>query len=316
MSSAAAVHALALTKHYGTRVAVHDVSLTVRAGEIFGLLGPNGAGKSTFVKMLVGLIRPTAGQARILGRPQAELAVRQQLGYLPELFRYPPWLAAYEVLHYHRALLRLPAAAPSELDRLLERVGLAGRGAHRVGSFSKGMQQRLGLAVALVGAPRLLFLDEPTSALDPLGRHQVHTLLKELRAEGVTIFLNSHLLADMESFCDRVALLNQGELLHVGTVSDAMFAEARFQFQVDALPGTARRAIAAWLVPDSVLPTIRGVRLTVRVDRSALPLVHRALVAEGVAVYEVEPVTTHLEEWFRSMVEHGAPAPDEVVTRT
>ncbi len=303
MSAASAVHTLSLAKHYGSRVAVHDVSVTVRAGEIFGLLGPNGAGKSSFVKMLVGLIRPTAGQARLLGRSLDDPGVRGQLGYLPELFRYPPWLSPYELLNYHRALLQRPALGRAQADALLDRVGLLGRGAHRIGSFSKGMQQRLGLAVALVGDPRLLFLDEPTSALDPLGRHQVHELLKALRAEGVTVFLNSHLLADMETFCDRVALLSHGELLHIGAVSAAMSSEPRFHVAVDALSPAARAAIAPWLMADSELPTVTGLRVTVRVDRQQLPAVHRALVAEGVAVYEVEPVTTHLEEWFRSMVE-------------
>lgn len=302
MSTASAVHTLSLSKHYGARVAVHDVSVTVRTGEIFGLLGPNGAGKSSFVKMLVGLIRPTAGQARLLGQPLDDPAVREQLGYLPELFRYPAWLSPYEVLNYHRALLKRPAWGRAASDALLDRVGLLGRGAHRIGSFSKGMQQRLGLAVALVGEPRLLFLDEPTSALDPLGRHQVHALLQALRAEGVTVFLNSHLLADMETFCDRVALLNQGELLHVGAVSAAMRSEPRFHIGVDALPPAARTALGPWLVPDSVIPTVTGLRITVGVDRPDLPAVHRMLVEHGVAVYEVEPVTTHLEEWFRGMV--------------
>jgi ABC-2 type transport system ATP-binding protein len=309
VSEASAVHTLALAKHYGQRVAVHDVSLTVRAEEIFGLLGPNGAGKSTFVKMLVGLIRPTAGQARLLGRPHDDPAVRAEVGYLPELFRYPPWLSAHEVLNFHRALLRLPAGTPRELDALLARVGLVDRGTQRVRTFSKGMQQRLGLAVALVGQPRVLFLDEPTSALDPLGRHQVHQLLTDLRREGVTVFLNSHLLADMESLADRVAVLNHGELLHVGAVTDAMREESRFRFTLDAPGAVVRRVLEPWLAPDGILPSVAGVQATVRVDRRDLPAVHRALVGAGVAVYEVEAVTTHLEEWFRSLVGDGASAP-------
>ncbi len=310
MSTASAIHTLSLSKHYGARVAVHDVSLTVRREEIFGLLGPNGAGKSSFVKMLVGLIRPTAGQARLLGQPADDPAVREQVGYLPELFRYPAWLSPYEVLNYHRALLKRPAWGRAASDALLDRVGLLGRGAHRIGSFSKGMQQRLGLAVALVGEPRLLFLDEPTSALDPLGRHQVHALLQNLRDEGVTVFLNSHLLADMETFCDRVALLSQGELLHVGAVSAAMRSEPRFHIGVNALPPAAGAALGSRLVADTVIPTVTGLRITVAVERADLPGVHRTLLEHGVAVYEVEPVTTHLEEWFRGMVASDHPTKD------
>jgi len=196
-----------LRKQYGRRTAVEDVSLEVGRGEVVGLLGPNGAGKSTVIKMLLGLVRPDGGEAMLLGRPSAEPAARARVGYLPELFRYQPWLSAAEVLALH---VRLAAAAvPADEQReCLALVGLAERARDRVGGFSKGMQQRLGLAVALVARPELVILDEPTSALDPLGRVDVRDIVLSLRSRGVAVLLNSHLIGEVERVCDRVVILD------------------------------------------------------------------------------------------------------------
>ena len=172
------------------RQVLGPVSLVVGPGERWALLGPNGAGKSTLVKILVGLVSPSAGSARVLGFSFRELAARRHMGYLPELFRYPPWLSAAEVLDFHARLLGVPFVT-DERDALLARVGLDGRGHDRVRTFSKGMQQRLGLAVALVGDPELVFLDEPTSAMDPIGRHDVAQILQQLKEDGVTVFLTA-----------------------------------------------------------------------------------------------------------------------------
>ncbi|HCG00353.1 MAG TPA: ABC transporter, partial [Chloroflexi bacterium] len=189
------------------------------AGEIFGFLGPNGAGKTTAVKILVGLTPPTSGEAWLLGERLGDREVRRRIGYLPELFRYQEWMSAREVLILHCTLMGMATAGRSSaIGEALEIVGLTDRGRDRVGTFSKGMQQRLGLAVALLGTPELVFLDEPTSALDPVGRHDVRQIIQNLKARGTTVFLNSHLLTEVEYVCDRVAVIDRGAVIALGTI--------------------------------------------------------------------------------------------------
>src|SRR5204862_5898298 len=187
------------------------VDLHVEAGELVGLLGPNGAGKSTLVKIVAGLVRPSAGEASICEARAGSLAARAALGYLAELFRFPGWATADEVLALHQ---RLAGSEKGEAERteLLELVALRDARARRVEAMSKGMQQRLGIAQALVGSPRLLLLGQPTSALDPVGRRIVRDLLAELRGRGVSVFLNSHLLSEVERVCDRVVILDPGRI--------------------------------------------------------------------------------------------------------
>lgn len=296
-----ALQTIGLTKRYGPLVALDTVSLQVEEGEIFGLLGPNGAGKSTLVGILTGLVLPSAGQARILGRPHDDPAARREVGYVPELFRSAPWLTAAETLRFHAAFLRRPLT-PADADALLDRVGLGHVGRRRVAGFSKGMEQRLAWAAALVGEPRLLLLDEPTSALDPSGRHEMAGLMRELRDRGVTIFLNSHLLRDLEGLCDSVALIRQGRLGDTGPVPVVLEgAGPRFRIDVgpmsDAIYEVLRtRGIAC-------TATDEGAVLEVPVSRSELPAVHRELVRLGLSVYEVVPVRRTLEEWFLEEIE-------------
>ena len=216
-----AVHTIELRKRYRTTVALNGLSMTVGRGEVFGFLGPNGAGKTTAVRLLLGLARPTSGEAMVLGAPAGDLETRRKIGYLPELFRYQSWLTAREVLVLHCRLLRLPRPRwGGEVAGALETVGLAGRADDRVGTFSKGMQQRLGLGVALLGEPELIVLDEPTSALDPVGRHQVRTIIRELRGQGATVFLNTHLLEEAEQVCDRVTVIDKGRSMATGTLAE------------------------------------------------------------------------------------------------
>src|SRR5712691_5306287 len=217
MTSALAVRGLA--KRYGTVQALRGVDLSVEPGELVGLLGPNGAGKSTLVKIAVGLVHPSAGTAEVAGAPAGSLAARRALGYLAELFRFPGWHTADEVLTLHQ---RLAGSRGGERERgeLLELVGLADARRRRVEDMSKGMQQRLGIAQALVGSPRVLFLDEPTSALDPVGRRTVRTLLEELQQRGVAVLLNSHLLSEIELVCDRVVILLGGRVVTAGTPAE------------------------------------------------------------------------------------------------
>jgi len=208
-----------LTKRYGAQTALENVDLDVGAGELVGLLGPNGAGKSTLVKVCCGLVRATAGTARIGGAPAGSAAARARIGYLAELFRFPGWARADEVLELHQ---RLAGSAGGERERtaLLELVDLAGARDRRVEAMSKGMQQRLGIAQALVGRPDVVLLDEPTSALDPVGRRTVRELLVELRRRGQSVLLNSHLLSEVELVCDRVVIVRGGRVVTAGRPED------------------------------------------------------------------------------------------------
>ncbi len=207
-----AVWCSGLRKRYGRRTAVDGVSFTVDRGDVVGLIGPNGAGKTSTIKMLLGLVRPDAGEVLLLGRPARDPRARTRVGYLPELFRYQPWLTAAEVLALHVRLsgADVPAAEQRECLAL---VGLADRAGDRVAGFSKGMQQRVGLAVALVARPELVVLDEPASALDPVGRADVRALLLTLKQRGVAVLLNSHLVGDVERVCDRVVVLDRGRVV-------------------------------------------------------------------------------------------------------
>jgi ABC-2 type transport system ATP-binding protein len=205
-----------LVKRYGSVEALRGVDLEVREGELVGLLGPNGAGKSTLVKIACGLVRPTDGRAEICGSPAGSAPARRALGYLAELFRFPGWYTADEVLRLHQELAA-STGGRDERTELLQLVALADARDRRVETMSKGMQQRLGVAQALVGEPRLLLLDEPTSALDPVGRRTVRLLLEDLQSRGIAVLLNSHLLSEVELVCDRVAIMLEGRLVAVGT---------------------------------------------------------------------------------------------------
>lgn len=273
-----AIVARGLAKRYGRVVALHDLTLRVGPGECLGFLGPNGAGKSTALKMLLGLVRPTAGEATLLGRPVGERCAREGVGYLPELFRYPDWQSAREVLGFHARLIRLERAARA-IDMVLDEVGLSERAADRVATYSKGMQQRLGLAVALLGEPRIVFLDEPTSALDPLGRSDVRALIERLRARKTTVFLNSHLLGEVERMCDRVCVIDGGRVVAEDTVAGLTGEELR---------GVRVRTDDGWREHD--------------VARAEIPALIARLVAQGARIHAVEPNRTSLEERFLTLV--------------
>jgi ABC-2 type transport system ATP-binding protein len=216
---AATLRVRALEKRYGRTQALAGVDLEVGEGQLFGLLGPNGAGKSTLVKIACGLVRPTGGAAEICGAPAGSASARRALGYLAEMFRFPGWATADEVLLMHQRLAGSTGGA-AERDELLELVGLAHAKHIRVEEMSKGMQQRLGIAQALVGFPPLLLLDEPTSALDPAGRRTVRELLERLRERGIAVLLNSHLLSEIELVCDHVAILLDGRVVAAGAPDD------------------------------------------------------------------------------------------------
>ena len=266
-----------LEKRYGATVALAGVDLSVEPGELVGLLGPNGAGKSTLVKIACGLVRASAGSAQVAGEPAGSAGARAAIGYLAELFRFPGWLRADELLALHQRLAGSPGGR-AERAELLSLVGLGGDEGTRVEAMSKGMQQRLGIAQALVGAPRLLMLDEPTSALDPVGRRIVRDLLLELKARGVSVLLNSHLLSEVERVCDRVAILVDGRVVARG--SPAELSRAR-GVEVD--------------VDD-------GVRTFPDAGREGVPEIVARLVADGERVYGVRVLSSTLEDTYLEAV--------------
>ena len=228
----AAVAVTDLTKTYralfgGAHEALRGLTLSIPRGAAFGLIGPNGAGKTTFIKVLLGVVQATSGEVTVLGGAPGDVPVRARIGYLPERMHLPAALSARQFL---RSVATLKGLAPSdgELSRALERVGLANDG-QRIGSFSKGMRQRLGLAAAMLGAPELLILDEPTDGIDPVGRVEVRQLLLEERARGVTLLLNSHLLSETERVCDRVGVLQRGQLRLEGTLDEVRRGATAFR---------------------------------------------------------------------------------------
>jgi ABC-2 type transport system ATP-binding protein len=303
---APAVWCAGLRKRYGRRPAVDGVSLQVGRGEVLGLLGPNGAGKTTVIKMLLGLVRPDAGEVMLLGRPAADPSARVRVGYLPELFRYQPWLTAAEVLTLHVRLagVRVPV---QEQRECLSLVGLSDRAGDRVGDFSKGMQQRLGLAVALVARPELVVLDEPTSALDPLGRADVRDLVLSLKARGVAVLLNSHLIGEVERVCDRVVILDGGRVAASGTLAE-LLGQREVRLELTALPPAGEARLAAAGILDHTGDWFT-VALPAGDDGAAVPDLVPDLVADlvslGVRVHAVEPGRITLEERLLGILRAG-----------
>jgi ABC-2 type transport system ATP-binding protein len=274
----AVLAARGIEKRYGRVQALAGVDVEVGEGQLVGLLGPNGAGKSTLVKIACGLVRPTAGEVDVCGVPAGSAAARRALGYLAELFRFPSWMSADELLTLHQRLSGSRGGA-EERAELLELVGLAHARSTRVAAMSKGMQQRLGIAQALVGSPRLLLLDEPTSALDPAGRRVVRGLLEELRRRGTSVLLNSHLLSEVELVCDHVVIVDHGRVVAAGAPDDL---RRQGGVEVETASGTKR---------------FRDAR------RDDVPRVVRELVAAGEEIYGVRVVASSLEDVYLEVVD-------------
>ena len=293
-----AIEVTALGKRYGRKLALDGLSMTVPRGQVFGFLGPNGAGKTTAIRLLLGLSRPTSGGGTILGHPLGSLAARRSIGYLPELFRYQGWLRAREVLQLHCELAGI--ARPrwaAVIPQALATVGLAGQAEGRVATFSKGMQQRLGLAVALLGEPQLVLLDEPTSALDPVGRHDVREILHRLRERGVTVFLNSHLLSEVEQVCDRAAIVDHGRVLAEGSLAE-LLGRPRVRIQCSGLDTEQLRRLAdrAPFTTDGQWLIFSGL------GGSDVPPLVQAIVTAGGQIHAVDPGQQPLEERFLELV--------------
>ncbi len=296
----AAIETRDLRKTFGEKVAVRGLTLEVQRGEVFGFLGPNGAGKSTSVKMLLGLIAPTGGAASVLGQPMGDVATRSKVGFLPEHFRFHDWLSAEEFLRFHGRLYDMPRERlRRQSGELLELVGLADHRAKRLRDFSKGMLQRIGLAQALLNDPELIFLDEPTSGLDPVGRRMVRDIIRTQRGRGATVFLNSHLLSEVEVTCDRVAFIKHGEVLEIRRVDMAA-------------PGQLSVTVRARGVCAGAIEGLKRLAISVRADgerlmldvasEEALPEIVGYLVGSGARVYSVTSEQVSLEDLFVQIV--------------
>jgi len=301
--TAPAIRTEELAKRYGRITALAGLTMSIPAGDVFGFLGPNGAGKTTAVKLLLGLARPTAGEGWVLGAPLSDRGAhrraRRGVGYLPELFRYQHWLSAREVLRVHCELIGLERQTwNAEIKDALGLVGLSDRADDRVGGYSKGMQQRLGLGVALLGRPALVLLDEPTSALDPVGRHDVREVIRALKARGTTVFLNSHLLTEVEQVCDRVAIVDNGRVIQVGTLDELLTTDA-VRVRATGLDGGTDDALRTFgeVSREGEWIVVRGIAA----DR--VPELVHALVELGGRVYAVEPRHESLEDRFLSLLE-------------
>jgi ABC-2 type transport system ATP-binding protein len=253
----------AVTKIYAGKVAaLRDISMRVRRGEVFGLLGPNGAGKSTLVKIMMGIVRPTGATGTILDRPVGNKTTLQRVGYLPENHRFPRYLTGRQVLEFFAALSKVDRRTrKARSEKLLDRVGMGAWGGRKIGAYSKGMMQRIGIAQAMMNDPDLLVLDEPTDGVDPVGRREIRDVLLELKQQGKTVFINSHLLSELEMVCDRVAILVAGQIAKQGTLDELSAARQRYELEVIVddpitLHSRLRSAIVAtdWQTASSAVP--------------------------------------------------------------
>ena len=301
-----AIDARGLRKEFGEKVAVADLTLQVGRGEVFGFLGPNGAGKTTSVKMLLGLTNPTAGSATLLGRSLGDRGARAKIGFLPEHFRFHEWLKAAEFLDLHGRLYGMSRASRAAvIPDLLELVGLAHRAETKLSAFSKGMLQRIGLAQAMLNDPELVFLDEPTSGLDPLGRRLVRDIVNGLRSEGTTVFLNSHLLSEIELTCDRVAFIREGKIIRTASLHELEEENLQISLRVgqptpELLVGLAQFGTGVNGSPD--LAQENGRILLNLENEEKVPELVNWLVVQGYSLYELSHKRLSLEDRFLQII--------------
>jgi ABC-2 type transport system ATP-binding protein len=303
MSTTYTIETSHLRKEYNRKVAVADLDLQVGQGEVFGFLGPNGAGKTTSIKMLLGLAKPTSGEARLLDKPIGDPQSRSRVGFLPEHFRFHDWLNGTEFLELHAQLYGLGESDRQQrVPALLKRVGLEEHATKKLRGYSKGMLQRIGLAQALLNHPAVVFLDEPTSGLDPIGRILVRDIIRELRDEGTTVFLNSHLLSEVEITCDRVVFIKHGAVIKAITLKEIEQGATQVEIRVGALPAdrTELQRRLDRFGTDVKLDTDQ-IHLVVP-DQKVLPDLARWLIGQGLDVYALVPHHASLEEMFLQIV--------------
>lgn len=303
-----AIQTLDLTKHYHSRAfnrnnipALEKVSISVEQGEIFGLLGPNGAGKTTFVKCILSIVHPTSGTATVLGCSLGQRILKESCGYLPENHRYPGFLTAENTLIFFGRLNGLPESTLKEkAHSLLDTVGLKDWTKVKTKKFSKGMLQRLGLAQALINDPKILFLDEPTDGVDPIGRKEIRDLLLSLKAQGTTVFLNSHLLSEVEMICDRVAILNKGKVVRQGTIAELTAQKLIYVIQLSSpLTGEIRARLQQTILPIEYKDANLIVSLH---DKPELNTIIDILRAGGIGIESMNQQKTSLEDYFMQIM--------------
>jgi ABC-2 type transport system ATP-binding protein len=304
----AAIEILGLEKTYmigfwrkRPKRALRPLHLSVEEGEIFGFLGPNGAGKTTTLKMLMGLVFPTSGSARILGHDWTDPAIKAQIGFLPEQPYFYDHLTAHELLNYYAQLSGVPSPGrENRIERTLQRVGLHDIKRLQLRKFSKGMLQRVGIAQAILHDPKLVFLDEPMSGLDPLGRREVRDLIEQLKQEGKTVFFSTHILSDAEALCDRVAILHQGELRGVGaveTLTSAVLGKVEVIWQGTHVPASLKALGAECHVT--------GDRVRAVLPENQQDAAIDALRRERIRLIAITPLRTSLEAYFVEKLQHS-----------
>ena len=302
-----------VAKTYRGRVqALRGIAMRVQRGEIFGLLGPNGAGKSTLVKILMTVIRPTRCTGTMLDEPIGSRSVLQRVGYLPEHVRFPGYLSGGQVLDYFAALAKVPRhVRRPRAEELLEVVGLTDWRNKKVRTYSKGMRQRLGIAQALMNDPELAVLDEPTEGLDPVGRRDIRNVLLQLKSRGKTVFINSHLLSELEMICDRVAILSHGRLVRQGTIEELTGESRRYEIELASpLPEDEELKDVLRSLKGATLPSNTRPRITVPSDdAAAIQPVIDALRRAGAVIESIRPVRQSLEDYFIDVI---ADVPDGI----
>ena len=304
-----------VAKTYRRKVhALRGIRLEVHPGEIFGLLGPNGAGKSTLVKIIMTVVRPTRAEGTVLGRPMGHKPTLAKVGYLPEHHRFPPYLTGSQALEYYGALAKVDRRTRKRRSaELLELVGLKDKAKTKVGTYSKGMQQRIGLAQALMHEPELVVLDEPTDGLDPMGRRDVRQILNRLRDEGKTVFINSHLLGEVELVCDRVAILNAGKVVRQGTIDELTAGSTYHEIELDGPPNDTLREAVAEALWDKVTVDVEDnlIRINTRDPLAVQPVID-SIRRQSATILSVRPVRQSLEDFFISAVSES-PADEPAV---
>jgi ABC-2 type transport system ATP-binding protein len=296
MTSTIAIETNLLSKTFGNFTAVKGLTLQVQRGEVFGFLGPNGAGKSTSIKMLLSLISPTSGSARLLGAPLGDPGAREQVGFLPEHFRFHDWLTAEEFLYMHGQLYGMSGLELKiRIRELLDLVQLAPFSKKYLRTYSKGMLQRIGIAQALLNHPALVFLDEPTSGLDPVGRRLVRDIIHELRHQGTSVFINSHLLGEIEVTCDRVAFVKHGEVVREIELKNYTDVKESVTIRIDHIDDETLNGLHSW--GEDVRVDGANISMVIS-DETSLPQINRYLVEHRVDVFAVIPQRLSLEDLF------------------
>jgi ABC-2 type transport system ATP-binding protein len=295
-----------LVKTYGSVEALKGVSLNVAPGEIFGLLGPNGAGKSTLIKILLGIVKKTEGDAELLGQPAGPAEVRKRVGYLPEDHQFPGYHTGYSLLDFYGQLYGMSSSARKQkIPIVLEIVGIAKRMHSKIRTYSKGMKQRLGIASAILHEPEVIFLDEPTDGVDPVGRREIRDLMEKLKSEGKTIFVNSHLLAEMQMVCDRVAILQRGEVVRAGTMGELTRQEG--SYVIGLAEGQSFPSADVERLGLKVNQTDGKTEVHIGADVSAIDRVLALLNERGLKLRHLMEKKQTLEDVFISTVDQAEP---------